>query len=299
MNIDRQNRILIGVAVGVILLFAMIYLLGGGAGSVTKPEAAAKPLVAKAGKARDKTLIIERATDEMDTSAFTGGDGASRPKGESDPAQDGVDADAPVEEPLSPEEEAIQEALNAIDPRTGIKRIKEHLASLSNAAQAAQTYTALATLQLQTDPPSLDEALASAALARESASTASDAHGAGLVEARIRVEQGDASGAAEGIDALLDARPEVTVPGLELRVLQGHLAARARDRAGARSHYEQAAADAIGSAPSLGEPALDIYRQACLHLSRSHAMQGRTSEAKGVIREMNRRLTTARAPGAL
>ena len=78
----------------------------------------------------------------------------------------------------------------------------------------------------------------------------------------------------------MDAQETTTLASLELALTSGILQAKAGRDAIAESAYRRVAAQALDLRPAHGKDAEDLYRMACVRLSRLYRRTGRSREAQ-------------------
>lgn len=183
-------------------------------------------------------------------------------------------------------DELREEALAAPSPQAGVEMVNKALANARSKSESSQLYSTLAKLEAQSNPANyaaVDRALANAEALAE---TAEDRHEAGLAKAQILLNRGDRAQALEALNHALAQGDAVTEAGLRARVLRANLYEETGDTARAVAEYQKSIEDASKSAPTLGLDAANVYRQACLRLSRLYRQQGNEKEAEKLARRM-------------
>jgi len=194
------------------------------------------------------------------------------------------------EHPLSEAEQALEEAMNALSVDDAIERLTACLSEFEGAEEEARLYTSLAGLHSRAEPPDLEAAEQALDKAAALARTPTDKQRVVHAEANMLVVAGKQEQALERIEESLSQDGPATLPGLDLAVLRGTLHEESGDLDSAEAAYNDAAERAVEAAGTLGEAALNVYRQACLKLARLYRTSGRQHLADRVRREMRARL---------
>ncbi len=185
---------------------------------------------------------------------------------------------------------AIDEATNTVDPRVGVTRLERFLSTLKNLQEASNAYAALGALYARLGPAEEQKADSAFALALNLAQTPEEVHYATCLLVRALMARNEMSRALEESGRALSKGGELTLSGLELRMLRGQaLEAAARD-AEADEAYQKVREDSLAAATVLGPPAMAIYRQSCFALTRLYRRLGRDTDAETVTRLMKTRL---------
>ena len=192
---------------------------------------------------------------------------------------------------VSATEQTVREAMNALSPEAGIKRLQACLAGLKEVGAASRVYWALGTLYGQLDPPDIERAMEALQTAAGQARSAEDRHRAALSLAGLLAQKGDRAQAEERIRSALEYDKMVTLPGLQLEILLGKL----YEDDGANEAAEAAYKNAVDDAAAAGVSAANIYRQACLSLARFYRKLGRDADADALARVMKTQLDGAKA----
>ncbi|HUW60818.1 MAG TPA: hypothetical protein VMZ06_07395 [Candidatus Bathyarchaeia archaeon] len=194
--------------------------------------------------------------------------------------------DKPRETPVTPEEAAAAEALNALTPQQGIDRLSALLATLDNLENASRLYTALGTLYTQTGEAGVAPAEEAFAVAKKLAHTYQDRHRAALAHVTALSARGDIEAAMrEAADAIQPGDP-YTISGMQLAVAQGKLYEQQGAPDQAETAYKKAMEDALAAQPVLHNDALNVYRQACLSLVQLYRKTGREPAANSLVLKM-------------
>ena len=192
----------------------------------------------------------------------------------------------PRETPLTPEEAAAAEALNALTPQQGIDRLAALLATLDNLENASRLYTALGTLYTQTGEAGVAPAEEAFATAKKLARNHEDRHRAALAHVTALSARGDVEGAMREASAAIQPGDPYTLSGMQLAVAQGKLYEQQNAPDQAEEAYKKAMQDALAAEPVLHSDALNVYRQACLSLVQLYRKTGRESAANSLVLKM-------------
>jgi hypothetical protein len=293
MTAERKQAIVV-IPIILAIVGAMVYafMVGQGEG-LNAATGAAKPFTTD--KPRDITMPIARS-EKAKTPDFDSEDLANRDASPKDTKM--LLMDSRLRERLASNEgeRLAMEAFAQSDPAKGVTMLEDQLSSMTVAAEAAAVYSALGKHYLQTDPPQVDQALASLRAASRVAETSEVAHHALLSEITLLQDQ---RGWEVAGPRLLEAHPEgsaSTIPGLQLSVLAGKYHEVTGDIPGAERVYKDTAERARELREHLGPDADQIYRQVCLNLSRLYRESGREGDAEKVLRAMRLRLDDGSPP---
>jgi hypothetical protein len=195
---------------------------------------------------------------------------------------------------LSPEDKAVLQARNAVNPRTGVEIIEELLQSLENLGKASELYAAKAELCLRLTPPDLEEASDAADEALNYAAEPEDRDQAGYVRADVLRRAGDSEGAERAAAAVVAAEGPLTAGKLRAGFLQAEIRRGSGDGASATAGYRNIM-ERIAGAGMLGDAqSRDFYRQAALNLVQMLRASGRREEADAVAEEAKEQLSRFR-----
>ena len=282
----------VALIAAMVVVFAIVALSGGSSTSVIKETAARKPYTSSSGAMRENA-VMRTSQRDMDVEPYIGGvaDG-----GEMEEFDDSlVSRDLPDEEDvLSEADQMLDEALNALSPREGIRQLEERLASAPPETDVSKLHAAMALLHMYLDPPEPAAAMDLLATAEQEAQTPEEKHYADFVEAKVLQARGDKAGAMDRLRLSLESNKAVTLSSLEMRVMLGNLAWEAGDLEAAEQAYDTVLDQALAAAPRLGRRALAVYRQACLRQTRLYRATGRSVEAERLVRAMRGRLPADR-----
>ncbi len=199
---------------------------------------------------------------------------------------------------LTEEERTFREALNTLEPRKGIEKVKQGLATAEAASEAHELYTALGVLYARLDPPEIDESKEAFDRAKALADSNATLQKTARREAAMLVSLGHAQQALACVNRSLsyDHEGDTTVAWLELNVIKGKL----EENIGNMDRAEDAyltVIERVFDVPDAAEPGIEgVYRQACLRLTRLYNNTGREKEAKSIKRKMKHTLTLLRKP---
>lgn len=195
---------------------------------------------------------------------------------------------------LSPEDKAVLQARNALNPRTGVEIIEELLRSLEHLGKASELYAVKAELYLRLTPPDLEGARAAAAEAVKYAAEPEDRDQAGYVRADVLRRAGDSEGAERAAAAVVSAEGPLTAGKLRAGFLQAELRRAAGDAEFAAERYRDIM-ERIAGAGMLGDaPSRDFYRQAALNLVQMLRASGRREEAEALAEDAEKQLSRFR-----
>lgn len=184
----------------------------------------------------------------------------------------------------------IDEAMNAMDPRVGVTRVERFLSTLQNLQEASNAYAALGALYAQLGPEATAKSDSAFALALSLARSSEEIHHATCMLVRALMARNEPGRALEEAGRALSMGGELTLSGLELRMLQGQLLeGMARDME-AEEAYQKVREDSLSAAMVLGDRAMAVFRQACFALTRLYRRLGREADAETVTRLMKTRL---------
>lgn len=291
---QRQNLIVVATIVFFIGLggYFTWHNAGGEGGGINSPSTTSKVLTAK--KAREKSQALRSSRRKVDMPHKSEGGSAAEEALSGDESAEAFDEkEAGGQEEAGAQETAeertqiaVREALGSMKPQTGIDRLMRHLENVKSMAEAADAYSALGTLYLQTDPPELDAAFGALSTATDNAGSPGSRHHNALIEAYALVEHGMSERALQRIESVLREEGPVTVDRLQLTLMLGRL-----HEDGDRLDFAEAAyQEVIDRAPTLagarGENAWDVYRQACVKLSRIYNRTYRAKDAERLARAM-------------
>ncbi len=194
--------------------------------------------------------------------------------------------------PPSENERIAKEALNTLIPEEGIKSLLERLATLEAMDEAADLYSALGLLHAQTDPPDIAKARAAFSAATDLAQTDIERHHLAYMEVSMLVNHAKTSDALKLIRGTLEFDETISTPRLQLLTMWGNLMQEAGELEVAETTFRSIAGQSPATLEALGPEAIDVYRQACLRLTRLYRKTGRDIEADELTRTMKQRLST-------
>ncbi len=285
MSNKQQIVVVVAVLLGFGLVIGVAARMSSGGDSPIREHR----FFGKAGKTRERAtpLVTKR---EAYTPKGTSSDKGTREDGESDDlALRARRLRSDTRPEATPEEKVIQAATVASSPEEGIEELRGYLATVASTAEVSQIYTALGRFHAQTDPPQLEAAEQAFATAEAAAHSPSERHAARQAHAEVLLRFDERERAQEVIRAGLES-PDVTLPGMQLRIMLGKIHEAAGRLQDAETCYKDCAQLALDAVESLGAPALDVYRAACLHLARLYRESGRSAEVEAVSRDMRTNL---------
>lgn len=273
--------ILVAAVLPILLIVALFWLQRFGSAAMSSRFASvskkAQPPV-KQDASEAKTASSESQGKRADGPKAGGGRGAERGRGTGGGAVSGGAS------------QAMHEAMVAPTPEVGITKLETFLAQMENLDEASLVYCTLGTLYAQSGADGMYKAEAALTEARRMAQTEDDRDAAALGLVRLLDQQGETDRASEEAKNALAGDMAVSLAGLELTVLLGRLEEKRKNVAQAEWAYEKAMTDAAGAAAVFGEPAWNVYRQACLALVQFYRAAGREEDAEAVRRKMKAEL---------
>ncbi len=196
----------------------------------------------------------------------------------------------------SEDEQAAQEALNALTPEEGIEKVLASLATLETTAETAELYSALGRLYAQTDPPDIANAQAAFATASNLVRSSEAKHRIACLEAKMLVTQDQPRAALTRIRDTLEFDKTITVARLQLMIMLGKLKHDAGDVEAAEAAYRAIVGQSLDIFEDLGPDSVDVYRQACLNLARLYRKTGHDKKADSLVKTMKQRLKLLELP---
>ena len=266
---------------GIVGFATLVSMLSQGGASIgTK-----KRFKAKTVSDQSKSLVFRRKGQAEDSGSSGGGQQSESGSNSSDTDQT-EEADEGKSE--SPHEAAIEEALNALRPETGIDKLQEYLASLQNFEEASEIYCAIGTLHLQTSTPNSKLSAEAFNTATRLADSTEQKHAVAADHARSLIEQGKTTEALKKIEEELARDHKITSAGLQLSVMRGRLCEDSGRIQDAEKSYKEAMDNAI-QFPLENTKANDAYRLAGMRLARLYRKMGKESNAEAVVRKVKAR----------
>jgi len=280
---DRRQFLIVVITV-LILLGALVMSAYFGQGETAKRRGGLK---FRQGPRKERTVVNEDLYNKIVGSESVSDSSAPVDKTGGD---DNEANDTPRETPVTAEEAAATEALNALTPQQGIDRLAALLATLDNLENASRLYTALGTLYAQTGEAGVAPAKEAFAAAKKLARSHEDRHRAALGHVTALSARGDIEGAMREASAAIEEGDPSTLSGMQLAVAQGKLYEQQNAPDQAEAAYKKAMEDALAAAPVLHADALNVYRQACLSLVQLYRKTGREPAANSLVLTMKNKL---------
>ncbi|HOZ48829.1 MAG TPA: hypothetical protein PLO37_07560 [Candidatus Hydrogenedentes bacterium] len=275
------------VVVVVIIAFVVALVWANRAAKAPRLGSTSTTFFARSGTMRDRAQML--VSGKKDLPATTGT--AAQEPGEGDRAHS-IKSISPREQEETDAlyREAARAALLAVTPEEGIQQLRALLAEGAPEAGAAEAYSALGSLYTRLKPPDLEKARDAFATAARFAIAPARRHEVLYAQAVAWLSLNLPVDALDQIETSLTA-DEILSPGLlRIRVLQGNMLEETGDMAAAERAFRQVVDQPVETFKALGADSVDVYRQACLRLTRLCQKQSRDKEAQAVGREMNRKL---------
>ncbi|MFO7976740.1 MAG: hypothetical protein R6V12_19170 [Candidatus Hydrogenedentota bacterium] len=287
---DRTQTIALAlITLGILVGVGIIVATGGGSATVRqstfraapgKQLEEARPIVSETAKEAptEGAPELPRSRDTSDT--------ASPEQREEEPSL----PSPPPEPALSPVDEAVLQARNALNPQTGVDRVEELLRSLENLGKASQLYAVKAELRLRFVPPDLESAGAAAAQALQYAAEPEDRDQAGYIQAEVLRRAGDIEAAKEVAADVMAAEGPLSAGKLRASLLQAEMSRAAGDTKSAAEIYRDIMQRVAGAEASRKGQWRDFYRQAALNLVQTLRESGKREEADAIAEEAEKQL---------
>ena len=281
MDKKKQYIILAAVLFTVLLAMAIAAKLGQQRGAVTRTGGGLRFRARPSSAPRKRPILLLVREDDASGSEQVETGGA--PPSDIEQGQAAV-MSAPPEQTAA--DEAVSEAVNALSVSEGIASLEKRLGEFEGTEDESRLHCTVARLYSEKEPPDVPAAEEALRKAFESARTPKDRQHAAHVEVTVLVRSGRSGKAIERIGETLAADEPITLPGLQLAVMRGTLYEESGKPEEAETAYRNAADLALEAAKTLGAPARDVYRQACIKLARYYRKSGQDVKAEDVSREL-------------